>query len=338
MGNQTSARGRRVAKHACPRHAQHTNATTEAEVAPNYTPQRRYEGECPLCGEAGKLVVEPRQERGYAPWRVWCRKASCCDLSPGEWLRELAKTVGAPGGWHLLDNAPEYLSGYLDSQVRTDREPGQLPSPASIHGRHSRLWTVTDAIDYLLRERGLTEHTIRQNELGWESDPPAFTFPVYDAQGELVNVVRRPWPDAEPGRKYVSLPGRNRTNAGIQLYPDVPSKGPLLLCEGLFDALLGRQHGLQTVTSSQGVNSFLDEWLPLFSGRTVAVMFDVGAEKVMRGCAAALCAAGAEAWPVRLRLLLGEGEGKDLSDYLNGSGTVQELRELINREHRRARP
>ncbi len=242
--------------------------------------------------------------------------------------------MGAPGGWHLLDNAPEYLSGYLHSAAHTDREPDQLPSPASIHGRHSRLWTTHDAIDYLLHERQLTEDTIRQNELGW--DGSAFTFPIYDTQGDLVNLVRRPWPNAEPGQKYTSLYGRNRTNGGIQLYPDVPLTGPLLLCEGVLDALLGRQYGLQTVTSSQGVNSFLDEWLPLFSGRTVAVMFDVGAEKVMQGRAVALSAAGAEAWPVRLRLLL--QEGSDLSDYLNGNGTVKELRELINREYRRARP
>ena len=118
MGNRTSARGRRVATHACPRQHHFTNATTEAEVAPNYTPPRRYEGECPLCGEAGKLVVEPRQERGYAPWRVWCRKASCCDLSPGEWLREVAKTVGAPGGWAFARQRArisEWLSGLGDT-------------------------------------------------------------------------------------------------------------------------------------------------------------------------------------------------------------------------------
>lgn len=335
MGTQTTG-ARRVVTRARPPVTPHSPTVMEA-VTGDYTPppaHTKHIGECPVCGSPGKLTVEPRPPRpGFPPWFVNCWTAGCKSLG-GEWLREVAEVVGAPGGWHILDNPLAYLDGYLDSQVRTDREPEPLPSSASIDGHVSRLFTEPKPLDYLLRKRRLTEATICEYEIGW--DGAAFTFPIRNAQGELVNVVRRPLPTEDP--KYKGLYRRTRHNGGIQLYPNVPPDGPLLLCEGLLDALLGRQYGLPTVTSSQGVNTFLDEWLPLFEGRRVAVCFDVGAEKVMVGRVRALSTAGAaEAWPVRLRLVLGRG-GKDLADYLTGGGTRQELLELIQREGRRWRP
>jgi hypothetical protein len=295
---------------------------------------RRHIGECPLCHSPGKLTVEPRRS---APRRWWvnCWTAGCRAQGSGEWAREVAAVVGAPGGGALLADPLRYLSDYLETETRTDRDPEQLPTLASIHGRASRLFTVPDAIGHLLTKRGLTERTLRRARVGW--DGSAFTFPIYDAQGELVNLIRRPWPDMPDGRKYVTLRGRNRHNGGVELYPRPLPRGSWLLVEGLLDALLGRQHGLPAVTSTHGVDTFLEEWLPLVRGRRVAVMYDVGAEAVMRKRVAQLCAAGAQAWPVRLRLILPKGKS-DLSDYLNGSGTKQDLKELIEREGHRWKP
>jgi hypothetical protein len=292
------------------------------------TAARKHTGECPQCLRPGKLTVEPRQQLGYAPWRVWCRTASCCDLSPGEWLREVAKTVNAPSGSHLLEEPLRYLSDYLEAETRTDREPEQIPSLASIHGRASRLLTTHDAFDYLTDKRGLTEDTITDHMIGW--DGSAFTFPIHDSQGEVVNLVRRPWPDTPDGRKYITLRGRNRHNGGVELYPRPLPSGSWLLCEGLLDALLGRQEGLNAVTSTHGVDTFLDEWLPLVRGRRVAIAYDVGAEPIMHRRVAQLRAAGAEAWPVELSQVL--RNGKDLSDALMGGWTAEALIEFINSE------
>ncbi len=334
MGAQTAGRARRVVTRARPPVTPHSPTVREA-VTGDYTPppaHTKHIGECPVCGAPGKLTVEPRSDLP-GQWWVNCWTAGCRALGGG-YLRALAQVVGAPGGGHIKANPLAYLDGYLDSQARTDRKPEPLPSFASVDGAVSRLFSEREPLDYLLHKRGLTEATICKYEIGW--DGSAFTFPIYDAQGELVNLIRRPWPNAEPGRKYISWTARNRHNGGIQLYPDVPRGGPILLCEGLLDALLVRQYDLpQAVTSSQGVNTFLPEWLPLFRQRRIAVCFDVGAEKVMRDRVAALSAAGAaEAWPVELRLVLPKGKS-DLSDYLNGGGTRQELLELIQRDRRR---
>lgn len=337
MGAQTTGRARRVVTRARPPVTTPTTGTVAEAVTGDYTPAlacTKHIGECPVCGTPGKLTVEPRRDLP-GQWWVNCWTAGCRALGGG-YLRALADVVGAPGGGHMKADPLAYLDGYLDSQVSADREPEPLPSFASVDGAVSRLFSEREPLDYLLHKRRLTEATICERGIGW--DGSAFTFPIYDAQDKLVNLVRRPWPNAEPGRKYISLPGRTRHNGGIQLYPDMPPGGPVLLCEGLLDALLVRQYGLGAVTSSQGVNTFLDEWLPLFEGRRVAVCFDVGAEKVMVARVRALAAAGAaEAWPVRIGRLLPKG-GKDLSDYLTGSGTRQELLELIDRERRRWRP
>jgi hypothetical protein len=293
----------------------------------NDTAARKRIGECPLCHSPGKLTVEPRRS-GPPWWWVNCWTAGCRALGSGEWAREVAALVGAPGGGALLADPLLYLGDYLETETRTDREPEQLPSFASIDGRASRLFTVPDAIDHLLTERGLTERTVRRARVGW--DGSAFTFPIYNGQGELVNLIRRPWPDAPDGRKYVTLRGRNRHNGGVELYPRPLPPGSWLLCEGLADALLGRQHGLPAVTSTHGVDTFLDEWLPMVRGKRVACMYDVGAEPIMHKRVAQLCAAGAQAWPVELGKVL--REGKDLSDALTGGWTAEALIEFINSE------
>jgi hypothetical protein len=266
---------------------------------------------------------------------VNCWTPSCRALG-GAYLRELSEYVGAPGGGGmLLDNPLSYL-GESVAQTATDSEPAELPSKAARDGEVSRLFSTKDAITYLLNERGLLESTVLRAGIGW--DGSAFTFPIKDATGELVNVVRRPWPHVSVGRdgrprKYITMRGRNRHNGGVQLYPDVPATGPLLLCEGLLDALIGRQHDLPAITSTHGVSTFLDEWLPLMKGRRVAVMFDIGAEDEMHRRVEKLREAGAQAWPVRLSRLL--SEGKDLTDALTGGHTAEDVLRLIRRERGR---
>ncbi len=320
---------RRTGRHAEPGPSHNTTYVT-AEVAPKYTPAGKHTGTCPVCGAEGKFDVTPRRYGGYY---IGCFSCEADGLTGGDLLREIAACVNAPGGGAIKDDPLHWLGDYLDTQTATDREPAQLPTSAAIDGKHERLLSARDALDYLLGERGLTLGTLRRARVGWESDPPAFTFPIYDARGELVNVIRRPWPDAPPGEKYRGMFGRDRRNGGVQLYPHPLPRGSVLLCEGLLDALLGRQHGLPAVTSTHGI-TFLDEWLPLVKGRRVAVMYDAGAEPTMYRRVEALRVAGADAWPVRLAPVL--ENGKDTTDYITAGGTAQRLVRHIKHERRRA--
>ncbi len=297
----------------------HANVTSKGT-----TPSGRHTGICPVCDGTDKLKVEPRRDVPNR-WSVHCRSAEC-DPPGGTWLSDVAELVGTTPG-ALLDDPLTWLEDYLDGES-ADLPPDPLPTPASLLLRQERLWGEPSALAYLKTERRLNDETIRRAGIGWESDPPALVFPVYNKAGELVNVVRRPLPHVA-GPKYVTMRGRDQRNGGVQLYPDVP-EGSWLLLEGLLDALVGRQMHVPTVSPTHGVSTFLDEWLPLVKGKRIAVMFDVGVEQVTRHRVEQLNAAGADAWAVDLSPLL--HGGKDLTDYARQGGTRGELVSHINRE------
>jgi len=323
-----SARARRIVTRTRPQ--QHTTEACDRAI-PSVPPGGKYTGVCPVCDGVDKLKVAPRTDVPNR-WSVHCRSAEC-DAPGGEWLREVAEHTGFTQT-ELLDDPLHCLSDYLDSECRDDLPPAQLPSVEGMANRQTRLWENDSALAYLKDERKLTAQTIRRAGVGWESDPSAFTFPIYDAQGQLVNVVRRPLPHVA-GPKYIAMRGRDQRNDGVQLYPQPLPRGSWLLVEGLFDALLGRQVEFPAVSPTHGVSTFLDEWLPLVKGRRVAVMYDVGAEQVTRHRVEQLNAAGAEAWAVDLSELL--TDGKDLTDYMRQRGVPQLLADHIRRERRRSR-
>jgi len=322
MAVQTAARRRAVTQRAAPQNT----TTTASEVTPEYTPPSpgRSEFDCLICGGHGTLTVEPRLGGG---WWVNCWKPECKGLSSGDWLRAVAAEVGAPGGGALLADPLRYLGRPLSANVKGD--PDELPSAAQIAGCHSRLMAENAPLDYLLEKRSLTLDILREFKIGWDGE--AFTFPVYDADFEVVQLVRRRWPAPWVTRSGKRVPYKVLKGHGAYLYPQpLPERGWLLLA-GTLDAVLGRQHGLPAVTSICGT-SFPDRWHPLVRGRRVFVMYDVGEEQVMNGRVASLRAAGADATAVRLSRLLHKGQGKDLSDALTGSYTRHDLVKLIERE------
>jgi hypothetical protein len=111
-------------------------------------------------------------------------------------LKELAELVGAlnPNGTgnaaKLLADPWRYLADCFEGPGRRVRsaEEVELPSAAAIAGWHSRL---TDSDDgrgarRYLRKRGISREVVRELKIGWDSDKKVLTFPMYDANGELV--------------------------------------------------------------------------------------------------------------------------------------------------------
>jgi hypothetical protein len=328
MRVNTAGRTRHRTKVARPPHT--TSAPRNREATPKPTPAHvKQTGTCPNCEGVGRLTVELRRDgRGY--W-VNCWDADCRALG-GAYLRVLAEAVGAPGGGNIKDNAPYWLADYLEDERSVVR--AEPPTSADVAGYASCLWTDAGALDYLMTMRGLTERTIRRARVGWDLDAGAFVFPVFNAAGEPVNIVRRPWP-GEHKPKYRTMAGRTKENGGVELYPHPLPPGSWLLIEGLADAWLLRQHGIPAVTGTHGVSTFLDEWLPLVRGRRVAVAFDVGVEREQANRVGKLREAGANAWGVNI-VTLGLSDKEDLSDYMLSGGTADELLWFIKQERRRA--
>ncbi len=124
----------------------------------------------------------------------------------------------------------------------------------------------------------------------------------------------------------------------VRLWPDLPSGGEVLLCEGELDAALARRHGIRAVaTPGMMIKRELAEAL----GRSVdqvAVCFDVGADADAAADRAVklLRDAGAEAWPVRLPL---PRKDDDIGDWFVEYGrTADELHNLIREARLETRP
>jgi len=194
-------------------------------------------------------------------------------------------------------------------------------------------------LEHLLTERGLSEEIIARYTLGW--DGAAFTLPIYSVRKrQLVNLRRRSWPGPFPsGARYVGLAGRTKRNGGVQLYPDVPRRGGLLVCGGEMDALVARSHGLPSVSCTAGVaTAWIRSWNRLIAGRNVVVAYDVGEEAHAERRVTALRHAGANAWAVDLGST-GLAEKEDLTDWFVRHGRDAEgLRALAKTTRPKRRP
>jgi hypothetical protein len=260
-------------------------------------------------------------------WKIGSHSNRC--PSGGECLRGIAEQVGCKPHQLLSDPRPWLESVATVRGTRASR-PQALPTRdeltqcllAAATGKPKR---------YLRKQRGLTRKTIVQAGIGYgciHGRAPGFVIPVYDVDGGgrrvLVNVRVRHWPEPWGDAKISGLRGR-----GTQLYPKLPKRGPVILCEGEFDALLGWQHGLPTVSTTCGA-TLPAHLADRFGGRCVDVCYDVGADT--RKTVERLVAAGAK--QVRVVDLAAGGlrKSEDLTDFFVWYGkTANALRRLIRR-------
>jgi hypothetical protein len=276
---------------------------------------------CPVCGRPGKLNIDrkPHRSGGGLVWLYGC--FTCRAAGVGDYLTALAEAMGTTKA-RLLEG-PNGL-GFEVGPPRRRAKTAPVPSWATIMGRHSRLLADDGAMAYLTAARGLTETTINIVHLGLSE--AGIHFPVLRDRCPVNDVVR--------GRDgtYKARAGRR-----ARLYPGLPSvRGTTVLVAGMLDALLARQNGLKALTTTCGTSLPGPLLHPLSrDGRAIAVVYDVGEERAAERNAERLCAAGANAWAVRLPL----DEGKaDVADWFAKYGRSGErLRRVIERAGRAGR-
>jgi len=186
-----------------------------------------------------------------------------------------------------------------------------LPTDEQVKFWNKSLMGSTRAYKYVSEERGLTDETIRKFLVGW--DGQRFTIPVYDEDGELVN-VRRYNPRARSHKdKMISWgPGHGSGRIfGLEVLKD---NDEIFFAEGEWDRLMLMQHGIPAVTSTSGASVFKPEWARYFKGKKVYCVHDedkqgdAGAMKFTQYCKAV--ADGI------YRIKLGtEIDGGDVTDY-----------------------
>lgn len=270
---------------------------------------------CPCCGSTSGLHIDVAPH--IDPPHRMIPKLRCC-------------TCGVNGGavCEALDLPLSLLMN--DHSVYAQKPPPRvapLPSPSDVRAWCRALWAGQPDDPhrlYLSQRRRVSRRILSRWRVGWDPQRETYTLPVFDVDGAVVNLRRyRPDPP-EDVPKMAGLAGRS-----IQLYPSVPS-GWVLLVEGEWDALVGRSHGLPTVTSTGGVQGWKAGWDDLFYKRKVAICFD--SDKPGREGAAKL-ARGLRTIASELRVIdltPDRSDGYDLTDWFRDGRTAGELRNLIN--------
>jgi hypothetical protein len=172
--------------------------------------------------------------------------------------------------------------------------------------------------DDLKNARGLWTKTLDLYEIGWDPKERAYTIPVRDVSGLLVNVR---WYQIRPTahrRKIWGVPGHNQP----QLFPlrvmeKARRDGYVIISEGEWDAVICNQYNFRTLTKTNGAKVWRIEWNKLFEGLKVYVACDMDRDGQLasRKIARSLSQSGVEVYIVRLPYPVTEKHGKDLTDW-----------------------
>jgi len=309
-----TGRGRQIKK---PRRTTRTSGdgSSAPQSSTNATPKlgTRIEYRESCCDAAGDATYTTT--RNGPDWLIGSRSTRC--PGGGQCLARLGTALGIGDG-----ATKEQIVAALKARGRKSRrgEAKPLPSVDQVNDWHGRLLESSGPLRYLTRRRGLTLDVIEAARIGW--DGARLVFPMW-RDGSLA-VVKTRAPGS--GAQMRSWPGHGRD---WPLYPatrDVlADHGWVLLTAGELDALRARSAGLPGVSVTCGAGYWRDEWTAELMGRRVLVCFDNNELKESRECAERLRAGGVDARRLSLRKLGVRTRKGDLSDYLNGGGSVARI-------------
>ena len=124
-------------------------------------------------------------------------------------------------------------------------------------------------LSYITRERMLSMFTIKKFLIGYDPMSDRIAFPIRTSSGKFVNIKLHN--SALEVKSLYYSPG----NGGKKLFPmQALFKEDIVLCEGEFDCMVLHTLGINGITSTSGVASFQDEWIPFFKGKNVKICFD----------------------------------------------------------------
>jgi hypothetical protein len=282
--------------------------------------------------------LEGVQRISFGHWKALCpvhddtEPSFYIDVRPNR-IGEMAvfarcTSCGANGGDACIAlGLPVQRTLFVGNEAYRHQKPKYVEpiSPEKVATYVKHLKREPELMTYLRDKRGLSDDTIDEYRIGWDVQRDRYVLPVWDADGNLVN-LRRYLPGGAPGQKMKNAAGHGKP---ARLWPDLPS-GKVVVCEGEWDALVLRQHGFPAVTGTHGAETFLDEWVGLFADRKVAFLYDCDdagrtaaaahARKVQR---VARSVAVVDLDPFR-------DDKWDVSDWFREGRSANELRAWIN--------
>lgn len=202
-------------------------------------------------------------------------------------------------------------------------------SEGDVGGYHSSLLSEELILNEFMERRGLNMASIERFQIGWDRDMKAFTIPVRNATGGLLNIRRYQLDPPEGRRKIWSVKGQGRP----ALYPiDQMESDTLVICEGEWDAIATIQAGIPAITRTAAAKVWEDQWSKLFAGKKIYLCHDRDSTGMMANnkVRAALRRYAAEIRIVKLPYPIQEKHGKDLSDYWLEGNSEADFWELVD--------
>jgi len=188
-----------------------------------------------------------------------------------------------------------------------------IPSEATIQGWTSALLTLEDRLDWLIDKRMLTTDTIVQYGIGWDRDSRAYTIPIRDEHGELVNVRHYDPNPSSQRRKIWGLTGHNE----VRLYPpEALAHKEVFLFMGEWDMFLARQNSINAFTRTGSEGVWQNQWSNQFRGKIVYIVADRDDDglKGARKVALLLSKYAEAAYIIELPYRVEAKHGKDYTD------------------------
>ena len=137
-----------------------------------------------------------------------------------------------------------------------------------------------EIIQYLKDRRGLTVESIAKFEIGWDVGRERNTIPVYvpaPAGKTLVNIRMH---NSKKTPKTLNWSGSGAARLyGADRLAAAPPGSMVVATEGEFDSMLaGQETGYIGVSPTNGAKTFQEDWVKLFHGHHVVLIYDCDKE------------------------------------------------------------
>jgi hypothetical protein len=287
---------------------------------PGYTIPQRYKALAPYV--VGDSVRDNGDIDAHCPLHDDAKRSAVINFEDGVWWcarcdgGSIEELLSRRGDW-----LPPPSGAPRTRTVRRQAEtPDGLPSEDKILEWKQALMSDPVLLDDLKATRGIWTKTVDAFEIGWDAAESAYTLPVRDLDGKLVNVRRYQLRPPRGRRKIWGVSGHNQP----LLYPVGAFKkarredeGAILVCEGEFDAIISNQYNFRAVTKTNGVKAWRREWDKLFKDLVVYVCHDADrpGQDANRKIARAVARYAKEVRIVRLPYAVTDDHGKDLTDW-----------------------
>lgn len=226
---------------------------------------------------------------------------------------------------------------WVIEENRTRRSSGSGAKPTrhfemtemEVAGWTDALLTSQPLLEVLMTRRGLTLDTILKREIGWDHPYKAYTIPVRDVYGEIINYRFYRFDPPEGRRKIWSVAGHGTPP---QLYPiDQMDHDTLVICEGEWDAMLTAQMGIPAITRTSAADAWVMGWCKLFYGKDLILCHDMDAKGQHANAKLAdlLRPFARTVAVVQLPYPVDPKHGKDLTDYWLDGHTVEDFLGLV---------